>query len=221
MNKLFKYKLLRHVPGPLGYRYECKYRLWTDGFDEAVRRSTGMTCIDLGANLGTFTRKMASDAGKVIAFEPDPWTYATLQANVADLDNVRFENAAAGTREEVVFLFRHGQFDENRVHYSEASSVIASKSDVIEEGSVEVRQIDFIGYLEELDENVAVLKIDIEGAEVDILEALFERPDILKRINYIFAETHESRIPEHKPRVKALRTVARRLKHPYVNLYWH
>ena len=72
--------------------------------------------------------------------------------------------------------------------YSEASSVIADKRNLTEEDAVEVKQIDFIRYLEGLDEDVGVLKIDIEGAEVDLLESLFDRPDILARIDNIFAE---------------------------------
>ena len=221
MNKLFKYRLLRHLPGSLGHRYECKHMVRTNGFEEAVRRCGGMTCIDLGANLGVYTRKMASVTKQVIAFEPDPWTLVELQANVADLDNVKIENAAAGTREETVYLYRHTRFEEDRSWRSEASSVIASKGDVAKEDAVEVRQIDFIRYLEDLDEDIGILKIDIEGAEVDLLETLFDRPDLLKRINHIFAETHERLIPGHKPRVKALRARARGLERPYINLYWH
>ena len=220
MNKLFKYRLLRHLPGALGHRYECKYMVRTNGFEEAVRRCGGMTCIDLGANLGVYTRKMASVTKQVIAFEPDPWTLAELQANVADLDNVKIENAAASTREETVYLYRHARFAEDRVWRSEASSIIASKGDVANEGAVKVRQIDFIRYLEDLDEDIGILKIDIEGAEVDLLEALFDRPDLLVRINHIFAETHERLIPGHKPRVTALRARARKLDRPYINLYW-
>ena len=58
-----------------------------------------MTCVDLGANVGEYTAKMAFMAKQVIAFEPEPWAYAALQANVADLDNVRIENVAAGVNE--------------------------------------------------------------------------------------------------------------------------
>ena len=221
MNKLLKYRLLRHLPGVLGHRYKCKFMVRTNGFEEAVRSCGGTTCIDLGANLGVYTRKMASVTNQVIAFEPDPWTLAELQANVADLDNVKIENAAAGTSEKAVYLYRHTQFEEDPIWHSEASSVIANKGDVAKDSAIEVRQIDFISYLEDLDEDIGVLKVDIEGAEVDLLEALFDRPDLLRRINYIFAETHERLIPGHKPRVKALRTRARRLKRPFINLYWH
>ena len=78
---------------------------------------------------------------------------------------------------------------------SQSSSVISSKSNIREEGAIEIQQVDFIRYLENLNEDIGLLKMDIEGAEVDLLEALFDRPDILNRIDHIFAETHETRIP--------------------------
>ena len=221
MNKTLKYRLLRHLPGAIGYRYECKYMVRTNGFEEAVRRCRGTTCIDLGANLGVYTRMMALHAKRVIAFEPDPWTLAELQANVAHLDNVKIESAAAGTSEKSVYLYRHPNFDEDPVSRSESSSVIAAKGDIAREGAIKVRQVDFIRYLEDLDDDVGILKVDIEGAEVALLEPLFDRSDLMGRISHIFAETHERLIPDHKPRVKALRARARRLVRPYVNLYWH
>ncbi len=75
--------------------------------------------------------------------------------------------------------------------------------------------------MEALDEDIGILKIDIEGAEVDLLEVLFERPDFLTRIDFIFAETHEARIPGHKERVEALRKRARMIEGTRINLYWH
>jgi len=221
VNKLLKYKVLRHLPGAIGHRYECKYMVKTNGFERAARRCHGTTCIDLGANLGVYTRMMAEYAKRVIAFEPDPWTLAELRNNVADLDNVRIENAAAGTRESSVSLYRHPRFDEDPISRSEASSVIVSKGDIARESAIVVRQVDFIRYLENIDDDIGILKVDIEGAETSLLEILFDRSDLMERIHHIFAETHERLIPDHKPRVKALRARARRLARPYVNLYWH
>ena len=220
--KFFRYNLLRRLPGDWGRRYQRAFMglQAPAALDEALRRSEEMTCIDLGANIGAHTRKMALGTKQVIAFEPDPWAHTALQANVADLDNVRIENAAAGMCEKKVLLYRHARFADNPVLYSESSSVIAGKKNVTEEGAVEVRQIDFIGYLEDLDEDIGVLKMDIEGAEVDLLESLFDRPDILARIDHIFAETHENRIPGHKQRVNALHEKARSIKRPCINLWW-
>ena len=90
------------------------------------------------------------------------------------------------------------------------------------ESAIEVRQIDFVAFLADLDEDIGVLKVDIEGAEVDLLEALLDRPDILRRIDHIFVETHENAIPEHRPRVKALRERKLRLSQPpSIDLDWH
>ena len=157
---------------------------------------------------------------KVIAFEPDPWACAALRAAVAGLDNVRIENAAAGLSDGRVLLYRHSGFDANPGRYSQSNSIVSSKDNVSERRPVEVRQIDFIRYLDNLDENIGILKIDIEGAEVDLLEALFARPDLLKRIAYVFAETHERRIPDHKRRVAALRRTAERIEQPRIDLDW-
>ena len=52
----------------------------------------GMTAIDVGANIGTYTRFLAElvgDAGRIIAFEPHPRNYERLVLNVAALPNVQ------------------------------------------------------------------------------------------------------------------------------------
>lgn len=221
--KLFKYKVLRHLPGKPGRRYDRKEKRLSAKllFEKALCHAEGKTCIDLGANIGEYTRKMAGEAKRVIAFEPDPWAYAALQESVADLDNVKIEKAAAGTNEGTVLLYRHADFENDPASKSESSSIISDKENVIEEGAVEVQQVDFIGYLEDLDEDIGLLKMDIEGAEVALLEALFDRPDILKRIDYIVVETHETRIPGHELRVKVLREKARLITRPRTNFHWH
>ena len=221
--KYCRYNLLRRLPGEWGRYYQRKFMGLHSlaAFEEALRRSGGKTCIDLGANVGVYTRKMALRAKQVIAFEPDPWACAELRAGVADLDNVIIENSAAGTCEKTVFLFRHAQFEKNPTLYSESSSVIVTKKNITEEDAFEVQQIDFIRYLEDLDDDVGVLKIDIEGAEVELLEFLLESPDVLARIDHIFAETHEKRIPAHKQRVDALYIKAQNIKRPCINLSWH
>ena len=221
--KHFRYNLLRRLPGNWGRYYQRKFiGLYANAaFDEALRRSEGLMCIDLGANIGVYTSKMALKAKEVIAFEPDPWACAQLRAGIAALDNVTIVNAAAGACDKKVLLYRHTRFENDPALYSESSSVIAGKRNITEDDAVEVKQIDFIRYLENLDEKVGVLKIDIEGAEVDLLESLFDRPDILARIDHIFAETHEKWIPAHKPRVMALYEKAQSIERPYINLSWH
>ena len=215
----WKYTIFRHLPGRIGRRYNRKYAIFKE-FPSAIQRCRGMTYIDLGANVGHYTRKMAVEAGRVIAFEPDPWCLAALRNNLAGFDNVTIEDAAAGASDGKALLYRHSLFDSNPGYYSEASSIVAGNRDLEETKHYEVRQIDFIRYLEDLDEDIGVLKIDIEGAEVELLEALFYRPDILKRICYLFAETHERLFPALAPRVASLRQRARRTGRTRINLDW-
>lgn len=223
MNKRAKYRLLRHLPGRRGRHYTRKLKALTalEEFDDALQHSANKTCIDLGANVGEFTEKMARRVKSVIAFEPDPWAYAELKGNIANFTNVRLENAAASTLNGTVSLWRHREFHDDPAKYSIASSLMSRKFNAANSDQmIEVRSIDFVNYLINLDEDIGVIKMDIEGAEVDILEALLDTPKILPRIDYIFAETHERHMRDLAARVDALVTRTLHMTQPRFNLNW-
>ncbi len=223
MDKHAKYRILRHLPGRRGRHYSKKLKGLAAlmEFDAALGLSTNTICMDLGANVGEYTKKMAQSVKSVIAFEPDPWAYAELKANMADFTNVRVENAAASTQNGTVFLWRHEEFNNDPAKYSTNSSLISQKfATTNSDQMVEVRSIDFIGYLHDLDEDIGVIKMDVEGAEVDILEALLDTPKILSRIDYIFAETHERYMPDQTARVDALVERTLHMTQPHFNLNW-
>lgn len=194
MIKCANHRLLKHLPGLRGRRYSRKSSafLALDDFENVIRYTSGKTCLDLGANIRHYTQTLARLAAEVVAFEPDPWTCAQLRARLAEFINVKIENAAAGTREGTVTLWRHSQFNDNPIKYSTSSSLVANKFGVIDhDQAIEVRQMNFIHYLCGLDSDIGIVKINIEGAELDLLEASLDRPDLLSRIDYVFAETHE------------------------------
>ena len=219
-----KYGLMQHLPGALGLKYRRKLRkLYAPAaeaeFREALTEAAGKICIDLGANLGQHTRTMAAHAAKVYAFEPDPWTAAELRNRLADLTNVDVIEAAAGTEDGTFPLYRTASFDADPVQQSQSSSLMAQKRNIDIDSSVEVRVMDFAAFLQSLDADIAVIKMDIEGAEVPLLEALFDHP-VKNRIGHLFVETHESRIPDLLARTDALRDRAARMAQPRVNMDW-
>lgn len=221
-----KYRLLQHLPGRLGCRYSRKYKsvLALDEFEAAVSRSAGKICIDLGANVGHYTRKMAMVAREVIAFEPDPWAVEQLRYNLGAFPNVRIEAAAASIRSGVGVLWRRAQFyDDPRAHSASSSLVKRKNLPTSSNQAVEVTLVDFVEYLDGLSPNVdiGVVKMDIEGEELDILEALLCRHDLLTRIDSIFVETHERQIPDQRDRVSKLRTRVANICRPRINLDWH
>ena len=175
-----------------------------------------MTHLDVGAFIGLFTRHMARDAGRVIAFEPDPDTRAVLQANIASLSNVQIEAVAVGTSDGTVPLYRNPRHGEGGDHPS-TNSLLASNPLIAGGSTVQVRRVDFMRYVMELGEDVGVVKIDIEGGEVELLEALFDRPDVMGRIRNLFIETHERVIPALADRVDALWRRAQYIEGTHIN----
>ncbi|EPX78627.1 FkbM family methyltransferase [Salipiger mucosus] len=219
-----KYRLLSRLPGQAGLNYARKLRKLDAPRAEAQMRaaleaSAGGICIDLGANMGVHSRTMAARAGKVYAFEPDPWTAARLRENLSDLPNVEVIEAAAGPEAGTVHLYRTPDFDSDRETQSQSSSLLAEKRNIDREHAIDVEMVDFPAFLEGLEGEISVIKMDIEGAEVALMEALLDHP-VLERIGHIFVETHESRIPELAPRTEALRARARGLSRPVINLDW-
>ena len=64
--------------------------------------------------------------------------------------------------------------------------------------------------------------MDIEGAEVPLLEELFDRPNPVPRLEYLYAETHDRVIPENRPRVDTFyKRVSSHRGQPHVILYLH
>lgn len=219
-----KYGLMQHLPGELGLKYRRKLRkLYAPAaeaeFRAALEGAAGKICIDLGANLGQHTRTMATHAAKVYAFEPDPWTAAELRNRLADVPNVEVIEAAAGTEDGTFPLYRTSSFDADPVEQSQSASLVAEKRNIDTASAVEMRVIDFLAFLESLEGEIAVIKMDIEGAEVDLLEAFLDHPAIA-RIDHIFVETHESRIPGLAARTEALRRRVTDLAQPKINMDW-
>ncbi|MEO0666321.1 MAG: FkbM family methyltransferase [Pseudomonadota bacterium] len=217
----------RHLPGTPGhicYR-KLKRRLCTHVPDTfgAVLADTGAgdLCIDLGANVGDITRQMAATGAEVICFEPDPAAFAMLQANTADLTGVTLHQKAASTQDTRMILRRSANWeDDNALPHTVASPIMRDDKDMSEALGVMVDVVDLPAFLASLDRDIRILKMDIEGAEWDVLETLLDHP-VLARIDCIFVETHERYDPVRCiPLFERLQDRAEALARPYINLYW-
>jgi FkbM family methyltransferase len=214
----------RALPGRVGHFCDRKLRKrWrrrhSGAFDALLETlGPGDTVIDLGANVGTVTRRLAATGAHVHAFEPDPDTFAALAQAVGAMPNVTLHEAAAGARADRLTLHRSPRLDANPRKYSQSASLV---HDLGGAGGVSVEVVDFPAFISALDRDVALVKIDIEGAEWDLLDALRASP-ALDRIDALFVETHERHdYPRLRPRLDALQHWAERIDRPYVNLFWH
>lgn len=145
------------------------------------RTDPGDLAVDVGAYVGTHTVFMAAVAGlKVIAIEPFEESRSVLQDNVLRneiSDQVEIHGFAAGARREA------GDFVTRDVANLGMMAVTPG------EGGVEINPLD--DYI--ADSPVRVLKIDVEGMEVDVLEGAVET---LKRARpFVYVETAD---PTHE-----------------------
>ena len=181
----------------------------------------GDLCIDLGANVGDVTRRMAATGADVISFEPDPAAFAALQAATAGMANVTLHPKAAGAQAETLMLRRSANWSaDDPTQHTEMSSLVRTDAKMDDANAVPVEVVDIIAFLEALGRDIRILKMDIEGAEWAILERLIAQP-LLARIDCIFVETHERVDPaRHVPLFERLQDHAETLERPYINLYW-
>lgn len=182
---------------------------------------SGDVALDLGANVGVYTARMAETGATVHAFEPDPDTFARLVQRVGHLSNVVLHQKAVGAGDGRVQLSRLRPNPRSRLDPSLGSSVVFQSGRMNAADRVEVEQIGFRKLLSGFAGEVALVKMDIEGAEVEILEDLVALGVKNTRFSSLFVETHEWQEPSLHRRVMAIRAALDGISTPYFNLYWH
>ena len=183
----------------------------------------GDLAIDCGANVGVVTAVLAETGADVIAYEPDPFAFGQLSERFADHPRVTLVNAAVGTQAGTVRLMRAGNFDQNPKGASVKSTILAGGRAIDETSGIDVPLLDFPEILKSIlseRPEVAFLKMDIEGAELDLLETL-DSTGLLGQVRVLVAETHERKFPEQRARYRALRAAfAERYPAGRFNLDW-
>jgi FkbM family methyltransferase len=139
----------------------------------------GTSAVDAGANVGLFTIPLAlavGSDGRVLAFEPTPETAQRLRENVRrnQLENVTVIDAALGAGRGSTRL----SIAEDSAYNSTAATSAAGVS-----AEVRVERLDEV-WEEAGRPEVSVLKVDVEGAEMDVLTGAAEllrssRPAVL------------------------------------------
>lgn len=132
--------------------------------------------IDCGANMGLsilYFKKLYPKS-EIVGFEPDEYTFNILQRNTLEYnDSVKLHKKAVWTENTELTFYSEGSL---------AGSVVVDFSN--KNNTKRVTAIDFKKYL---DQEVDFLKIDIEGAENDLI---FDIKDHLVNVNKLFLEYH-------------------------------
>lgn len=165
-NNLFRLanKLYEHCY-PIYYPLYAVWKALSDRRERTLLRSLirpGMTVVDVGANIGVYTRfltDLASSSGHVHAFEPAPSNYKRLQENAEHFTNVSLNQAAVGGRSGTIRLFI--SYDLNVDHRTFDSG---DGRKVIEVPVVSLDEYFHPGH------RVDLIKIDVQGYELSVLQ---------------------------------------------------
>jgi FkbM family methyltransferase len=134
--------------------------------------------LDCGANIGLsvlfFKQKFPEST--VVAFEPDPDIFKVLEKNISNykLQNVRAIEAAVWIADGELDFQKEGGFSGSVVNHWDRSNVTAVKS-------TDLRNF--------MDRKIDFLKIDIEGAEFEVLKNISEK---LLSVSNLFIEYHSN-----------------------------
>lgn len=181
------------------------------------------TVLDCGANVGEITQLLSATGAQVHAFEPDPYCFEILTTRFEGMENIHLYNAAVGTGNGSIQLMRASNFDDNPRGASVKSTVIQGGRKINETDTIEVEMVNLPEFIDELVESrneIAFLKMDIEGAELDLLEHM-QASGQFEVIRLTVAETHEQKFKDLRPRFKKLRAdVSAQYPITKVNLDW-
>lgn len=195
-SKLLKFKMPKY-----NYQFYCRnnkddFQIMTFHEDDILEHKFNPkqedVVIDVGAHIGPYTLKASSLVGvngKVLAIEADPSNYNILNRNI-DLNkftNATAVNYAAYSKEEKIKLYlpsKEEEEEEKELSHTKYNTIIQDRAHN-ETKFVEV-QANTLDYLLQSNgikhEKVNWIKIDVEGAEFEVLKGA---KDILSKSNNI------------------------------------
>lgn len=170
------------------FEFQAKHALLTIIEEILIRREYHFkttlaepTVIDAGANIGlaSYYARRSCKAARIVCIEPHPDTFKILERNMANpkLAGIELHQAALAATEGEATLF----FDTD----APLASSMDPRSGLDGLSETKVPCITLDPFLKE--GPVGLLKIDIEGAEADVLEAVADK---LEEVENIFVEVH-------------------------------
>lgn len=164
------------------------YRTWEPEITRLVQAKLqpGEVAIDIGANVGYYSlvmSRLVGPGGKVYAAEPSPSIRTRLERHLAlnGVRNVVVLPFGVSNRSEERYLKLSGEDNCGDTHF------VDDPGEANLEGRLPLRRLTDLVPAEDL-QRTALIKIDVEGMEVEVLEDLLENIPLMRRKLTICAE---------------------------------
>jgi len=133
--------------------------------------------IDIGAYKGEFAEKIINKYNcKVIGYEPIKSFFDDIQNK--NIPNYTIYNYGVSDKNEDVEIVLQGDATSSNLSFTKESTVELCK------------HIDILNIIDEIPNDIDLLKINIEGGEFKLLECLVDNPKYLKKIKNIQVQFH-------------------------------
>lgn len=152
----------------------------------------GYIFLDVGTNLSWVTDELlkCKAKGEIHCFEPHPVLFKNLQEKHKYNKSVFLNETAVSNNNGEAHLYFKKEPTSNT---DDGSSLDIRKNNISGEHKKLVKTIKLSDYISKFD-TIDVLKMDIEGAEYDVLEELINN-NAIHKIKYIFYECHAHKVP--------------------------
>ena len=155
------------------------YEIWKNRCYQAAQIKKNDIVVDIGAHIGGYAVWADKLGAKVIAYEPLPSNYQLLLKNIKlnKSENIKSHNVAVSSKTGEITLHV-----EKRIGLS---SIYPSATETITVPSIGLHEI----FTSNKFRKISLLKMDVEGAEYDIL--LHARTEDLQKIETLIIEYHD------------------------------
>jgi len=186
-----------------------------NNYEKVIMIEKGDIVVDIGAHVGMFTVKALKESGKegfVVAIEPEPINVEILRKNTRKYDNVAIVKKAVGEKKCRAKLYLFGknlsscEYLVKNMGREESSGVMEVEMDRLDNilSGLGISEVDFV-------------KMDVEGAELEVLKGAGEYLKKIKKIA-IAAEHYPG---EHEEVGKFLMSKGFSIKKMQIKGKWH
>jgi len=175
--------------------------------------------LDCGANIGRITSYLSITGATIYAFEPDPVAFKILSERCSNKKNITCINKGVWDKDSHILLYKHQEMKKNEVSFTTGSSIVADKKNVDASTSYKIEVIDLINFIRQLNKKVDLVKVDIEGAEIEILKKIITE-DAHSLFNTMYVETHETKIPGQVEELKSIKQQMKEKGIANIKLNW-
>jgi FkbM family methyltransferase len=146
---------------------------------------------DLGLNRGRFSLAFANTGASIIGLEPDPFVFQNAVKLLSRFRNIHILQAAAVSEPGIYKLYFHVNHKKDPIGFSISSSLKSNKTNIDLDHFQNVIGLEITALIN-CYEKIDLMKIDIEGGEVNLFESLIQN---FHKIEYLLVELHSDRIP--------------------------